>query len=120
MKLPVKLSAKQFFFSSKGMKPERPIAAAQHRALATVVVEQRIDRPRQLRVELDRTLRELLRCFRLTLALGFDEQPPEAELLRIGRRQHRLEDPPRGAFVSSLTRFINEAMSADRAKVGLE
>jgi hypothetical protein len=26
----------------------------------------------------------------------------------------------RGAFVSSLTRFINEAMSADRAKVGLE
>src|SRR5262249_21124529 len=63
-------------------------------------VEQRFHRPAELGVECYRALGELPRGLRLTFALRFEKQAAQAELLRIARCQHRLEDAAGGGAVS--------------------
>ena len=67
---------------------------------AALQVEQRLDRPGELRVERQRALGELARGLRLALALRFQEQAAQAELLGVGRGQHGLEDAARGGAVA--------------------
>ena len=68
---------------------------------AALQIEQRLDRPVELGIELQRALGELARGFLLALALGLQEQAAQAELLGLGRGQHGLEDAPRGGAVAA-------------------
>ena len=63
-------------------------------------IEQRLDRPVELGVELQRALGELARGLLLALALGLEEQAAQAELLGVGGGQHGLEDAPAGGPVA--------------------
>ena len=63
-------------------------------------IEQRLDRPVELGVELERALGELARGLLLALALGLEEQAAQAELLGVGGGQHGLEDAPAGGAVA--------------------
>ena len=68
---------------------------------AALQFEQCLHRPVELGIALQGALGELARGFRLALALGFQEQAAQAELLGIRRGQHGLEDAPRGGAVAA-------------------
>ena len=68
---------------------------------AALQLEQRFDWPAQLGIALQRPLGELAGRFVLALALGFEEQAAQTELLGLGRGEHGLEDAPRGGAVAA-------------------
>ena len=77
-------------------------------------VEQRLDRPVELGVELERALRELARRLLLPLALGLQEQAAQAELLGVGGGQHGLEDAPAGGAVAGKLRGLRAQQVGQR------
>ena len=68
---------------------------------AALQLEKGFDRPAELGVALQRPLGELAGRFVLALALGFEEQAAQAELLGLGRGEHGFEDAPRGGAVAA-------------------
>ena len=83
----------------QGVERTRPVAGS------ALQVEQRLDRPVELRVEFQRALGELARCL-LALALGLEEQAAQAELLGVWGGQHGLEDAPAGGPVAGKLRAL--------------
>ena len=59
---------------------------------AALQFEQRFHRPAECRIGFQRTFGVLPRRLRFTLALRFQKQSAQSELLGIGARQHRFED----------------------------
>ena len=68
--------------------------------LAALQIEQRVDRPGELGVERDGALGKVARGLRLALALRLEEKAAQAQLLGVGRGQHRFEDAPRRRAVA--------------------
>jgi hypothetical protein len=69
----------------QGLQRTLPLAGA------ALHIEQRMDGPRQGRIELNRTGRILACRFHLAFAAGFEEQTPQAEQPRFRLFRHRLE-----------------------------
>ena len=70
-------------------------------AFAALQVEQCVDRPGEFRVEGDGAFGEMTRGLGLALALRFEKEATQAELLGVGRGQHGFENAAGGGAVAS-------------------